>query len=96
MVLRAHGAHGSFDEGVAAGKALLAQALEDLGRRIGIPRQQADKLRFARLECAGVRPWLAGTDVVLGQPVGHRARSERQFLGDLRGVQALGAWRCLI
>src|SRR5262249_54234037 len=42
----ADGAYVRFDDGIAAIKALLTQALEDLRGRIGIALQQADNLRF--------------------------------------------------
>ena len=71
------GAYIGFDNGRATVKTLLTQALEDLGSRIGIPLQHADNLRFERIEFAGVLPWLAGAEVFLGKPVGHRARIER-------------------
>jgi hypothetical protein len=82
-------AYRGFDQGIAPLKASLTPALEDLGRGRRIPLQQADNLRFERIEFARVRSRLAGVEVILGQPVGHCARIELEFLGDLRGVQPL-------
>ena len=75
---------------------MLAQALEDLGGRIGIALQQADNLRFERIQFAGALAGLPRPEVFLGKPVGHRTRIERQGLGDLRRVEPVCAWRCLI
>jgi hypothetical protein len=69
--------------GIAPVKALRTQALKHLGCRIGRALQQADNLRFAGSEFPGVRPWLARPAVFLGQPIGPRARIERQCLGNL-------------
>ena len=88
--LGADGADRGWANGIAPVKALLAQALEDLGGRVGIARQPVDNVRFARIEFAGTRGGLAWPAVVLGQPIGHGARIERECLGNLCGVQALG------
>jgi hypothetical protein len=72
-----------FDQGIAAVKALLAQTLEHLGRRIGIALQHLDDLPFERIEFAGALLRLARAEVVLGQPVGHGAGSQGEFPGDL-------------
>ena len=81
--------HIGFDELIAAGKAVLAQALEDLHGRIGMTFEQTDNVRFEWIEFAGVRPWFTRVEVVLGQPVGDRAAIEGDGLCDLRGVQSL-------
>ena len=78
-----------FDEGIAAGKATFAQALEDLRSRRGMPFQPPHHVRFDRIEFTHVRSGLARAKVVLGQPVGHRAAIQRDFLRDLGGVEAL-------
>ena len=84
-----HRAHIGFDQPIAAGKAVLTQALEDLRGGIGIAFQETDNLRFEWIEFAGVQPGFARAEVVLGQPVGDRAAIEGDGLGDLRGVQSL-------
>src|SRR5882672_4757864 len=79
-----------FAKRSAAVTAGLAQALEDLRGRRGRACPPTDHVRFARIECAGARPWLAGAEVCLGQPGGHRAGIAGDVLGALRGVQSLG------
>jgi len=78
-----------LDQRIAAGKAVLTQALEDRRGGLGRAFQETDTLRFERIEGAGVQPGLARVAVVLGQPGGARAALEGDGLGDLRGVQAL-------
>ncbi len=78
-----------FDQPIAAGKTVLAQALEDLRGRIGMTFQQPDNVRFKLIELAGVRPGFPRAKVGLDQPVGPRAAIKGAGLGDLRGVQAL-------
>ena len=85
----AHRAHIGFDQLIAAVKAVLTQALEDLRRRIGMPFQQTDNVWFEGIEPARVRPGFARAKVVLGQPVGHRAAIQGDGLRNLRGVQAV-------
>ena len=77
------GAHIGLHHRIAAIKAVLAEALEHLGSRIGIALQHMDNLPFERIEFAGVRAGRAGAEVCLGQPVGHRARIEHQCRGNL-------------
>ena len=82
-------AHVGFDSGVAAVKAVLAQALEDLRGANRDTFQQPDNLRFEGIEFAGALPGFARPEVLLAQPVGHGARIEGQGAGNLRGVEPL-------
>ena len=52
---RAELAHVLFDDGVAAVKALLADALQDLGGAVGVILEQAGDVFFKRVELAGPR-----------------------------------------
>jgi hypothetical protein len=77
------GADIGFDEGIAPGKALLPQALKDLGRRIRIAVQQAANLLFKGIEFAGARAGLPGSKVLLREPVGDGAGIKGEFPRDL-------------
>ena len=81
--------HIGFDDRIAAVKALFAYALQDLRGGEGIFFQHADNLRFKRIKLTSTRGRLAGSEVLLGQPVGNRAGIESEVLGDLRGVKPL-------
>jgi hypothetical protein len=74
-----------FDQRIAAGKALLAEALEHLHRAIGMALQHADKLPFKGIELTGAGRGFAGMEMLLGEPVGDGARIEGEFASDLRG-----------
>jgi hypothetical protein len=82
-------AAGGFDEGLAAGKAPRAPALEDWRRRRGRPFQPPPHVRFDRLEWTHVRSGFARATGVLGQPGGHCAALQRDCLRALGGVEAL-------
>jgi hypothetical protein len=62
---------------------VLAQALEDLRGRIGMPFQQPDNVWFERIEFADLWPGFARAKMVLGQPVGYCPAIQRDFLGNL-------------
>jgi hypothetical protein len=84
---RAHLMHIGFHGRIAALKAVLLQALEDLPRAIGMGFQEAHDLRFERIQFAGARP--GGFAAILGgaQPVGDGAAMEPERPGDLADPQ---------
>ena len=89
LAFGAHRAYIGFDDRVAAIKALLAQALPDLGSAIGVLVQHLGNLGLERSEFAG--PWwcLAGSEALLAEPVGHSTRIERQGGRNLRGLESM-------
>jgi hypothetical protein len=83
------GAYIRLDQRIAAVKALLTQALDNLGSGRGIALQHPDHLRFERIEFTRTLPRFPGPEALLGEPGGDSAWIEGQRGGNLRGAQSL-------
>jgi hypothetical protein len=84
------GAHLGFDQGRAAGQALLAAALAPLRRRRGIALAPPDNLWCAWIQCAGSRAGFPRSKGLVGAPGGDRAVVQGDCLGALCRVPPLG------
>lgn len=89
LALGSHAAHVGFDQGIAALKAVFAQALEDLRGAIRIFFQHLDNLGLEWIKFAG--PWtgLSRPEPLLTQPVGDSSGIEAKSWGNLRHLESL-------
>jgi hypothetical protein len=89
LALGSHGTYVGFDNGIAAVKALFAQALEDLRGALRILFQHLDNLGLERIQFAGSWTGFSRPEPLLTQPIGDGARIEAESWSNLSHLESL-------